>query len=456
MLIKEAIQKLQGFQFMIDELSFCSPFGKRFLLDRSFATQKEALEVYWTEQTQMQVWSQANPTTLDKILLLLMQMPAIEGSVALIAKGYCLSDVDFFELKKFALLSERVKVLLKDSHLFELPSLLHVVDLLDPDGEKVIGFYIYDSYSVIIAQLRKEHQKTKDEKVKTELWEKIQSLEDKVRADLSEKLQDDLEAIKRALQVIGELDIVQAQLVLNKTHALHRPTLVETQTRYQALVHPQIKEELKKISKKFQPVSIAFTSEVNVITGINMGGKTVVLNSLALAQFLCQFGFFVPAEKAEIMLVDRIMWSIADQQNALAGLSSYAAEMLQVNDMLLGIKKQKCLLLIDELARTTNPTEGRALVCALIELLNAAHVPTFITTHYDDIKVPCRRLRVKGFSNPAEVEDTETLEQYIDYSLVEDTSTNVPHEALRIAQMLKIEPQLITLAQKYLNKNNQL
>ena len=67
------------------------------------------------------------------------------------------------------------------------------------------------------------------------------------------------------------------------------------------------------------------------------------------------------------------------------------------------IKKQSpLLLLIDELARTTNPTEGRAIVSAVANYFNQLNVKAVITTHYGGLSTQCRKLRVKGF-----VEDSD-------------------------------------------------
>ena len=55
------------------------------------------------------------------------------------------------------------------------------------------------------------------------------------------------------------------------------------------------------------------------------------------------------------------------------------------------------LVLIDELARTTNPTEGRAIVCGVVELLESRRIRTVVTTHYSGVNVPCKHLKVRGF-----------------------------------------------------------
>lgn len=67
-------------------------------------------------------------------------------------------------------------------------------------------------------------------------------------------------------------------------------------------------------------------------------------------------------------LVEQVLTSIGDDQDELNGLSSYAAEMLRVDEMIRQVRQRsKILVLIDELARTTNPVEGRAIVNGVVD-----------------------------------------------------------------------------------------
>jgi DNA mismatch repair ATPase MutS len=111
-------------------------------------------------------------------------------------------------------------------------------------------------------------------------------------------------------------------------------------------------------------------------------------------------------------------------------------------------------VLIDELARTTNPTEGRAIVGAVAKHLDNQNLKVLITTHYGGLKVQCRKLRVKGFRE--DIGDAKitpnNIGDFIDYSLVEDDGVNVPHEALRIAKILGVDEEIVKQAEKLLDK----
>lgn len=116
--------------------------------------------------------------------------------------------------------------------------------------------------------------------------------------------------------------------------------------------------------------------------------------------------------------------------------------------------RQKCPHLIDELARTTNPAEGKAIVNAVLDFLTENEVRSLITSHYSGIQASCRKLRVKGFMKE-KVKGTLTIHninEYIDYSLIEDNDTSVPQEAMRIARILGVDENLLDRAEIYLHQ----
>jgi dsDNA-specific endonuclease/ATPase MutS2 len=107
----------------------------------------------------------------------------------------------------------------------------------------------------------------------------------------------------------------------------------------------------------------------------------------------------------------------------------------------------KTLALVDEPARTTNPTEGSALVSSLLRILsNCPNLSLVLTTHYN-VDSDARCWRVKGL-----VEDKEGSDRLImDYSLTESSDNEVPHEALNIARKLGISSKWLEEATKILD-----
>jgi len=256
------------------------------------------------------------------------------------------------------------------------------------------------------------------------------------------------------------LDILLSKAILFKQWNFSCPELSgEGLTNYHGLFNPLVKKMLEAKGEHFQPVDITFGFMPTLITGANMAGKTVLLKTVALSQLLVQFGFFVPASEAVIRIVDQVMLSVGDQQSELQGLSSFGAEMVRITGIIRTIRSgKKILALIDEPARTTNPTEGLALVKAIVELFEKMKVAGLITTHYSGTDFSCRKLRVKGFTETDIPEDISigNLIRYLDYNLVEDTGESLPLEALRIAGILGVDNELIERAQYYVHEEDRV
>ena len=266
-----------------------------------------------------------------------------------------------------------------------------------------------------------------------------------MRKDLSSQLHPYAAAIAQAQLALAQIDVNLAKAMQMRRMGLSFPALSQDGTsQYDAMFHPQVKEALAGHGKLFQPVDIAFGHQPTLITGANMGGKTVVLKTLTLCQLLFQFGFGIPAAKARIAVKDEIHFCIGDEQSVEKGLSSFAAEMKKIDAVIKASRENKKILaLIDEPARTTNPTEGTALVTALLKVLAGRDMTLVMTTHYDIEPGEARCLRVKGFENGV-----------MDYQLVEVQDGEVPHEALNIAESLGIDNEWISLARAQLETSS--
>ena len=140
---------------------------------------------------------------------------------------------------------------------------------------------------------------------------------------------------------MGWLDVVIAKAMQARDWGLTRPAITQDTTSFRGLFNPELRISLEAAGKRFQPVNIRLTTGPTVITGANMSGKTVLLHSVELAQYMLQFGFYIAAEKAEMALVDEVHCSIGDGQDQLSGLSSFAAEMMRMDEL---YKKRESLM----------------------------------------------------------------------------------------------------------------
>ena len=332
-----------------------------------------------------------------------------------------------------------------------LPDLSDVVDILDPDKLNIPSFYVYDSYSENLMLVRKQiralvgyGQEVEGEEKQQllELQKLNDEIETEIRGDLSGRIKEYAKELMHSLKSLALLDILIAKVEQMKKLGLCFPSVTEVgETFYVKMFNPMVKSALQEVGKEFYPVDISFSNVPVTIIGANMGGKSVVLKTLALNQLLAQFGFGTAAQVCCVKVVDRVMFCIGDDQNAQKGLSSFAAEMLAINKVVKSLRDGENLLaLVDEPARTTNPVEGTALVEGLLEVIGSAKGGFVLTTHYNIKNDEVKRYRVKGL-----------VDGKMDYTLVEAESGDVPHEAVSIAQSLGIDQQWIDLTKKHLN-----
>lgn len=463
-LLRNAIEEVNGFRFMIDQLEIQSGLAKRVLYATPYQQHPEEIisELNRVERMCFYLRDAQYADSFSKIGIKLMQIKDIRGTVSRLEEHQGLDDIELFELKNFSLLATDIRSLLEAAKIdiIRIPDLEPVIDILDPDKMRIPYFYIYDTYSPELAGLRNEIKKLKrsgkaDEKQIEKIYFQSVSLEDKIREKLSGQLQSFVLSVAEALTGIATLDILIAKAKQSISMHLCKPELSEYTTCYRGIFNPQVKKVLESEQKTYQSIDIEMEKGACLITGANMAGKSVILKTVALAQTLFQFGFFVPAVQAGIAPVDEVLLCIGDEQCELNGLSSFASEMLRINRIIQDIKAGKnALILIDELARTTNPTEGKAIVNAVLDFLTENKVRSLITTHYSGIQASCRKLRVKGFIKE-KVKGTLTINninEYIDYSLIEDNDTSVPQEAMRIARILGVDENLLDRAESYLHR----
>ncbi len=183
------------------------------------------------------------------------------------------------------------------------------------------------------------------------------------------------------LRAVAELDLIAAKAALTKEWDLTRPnTSPEGDFEVIDIRHPLIKDCVPNSFRLDQ------RRRLLLITGPNMGGKTVTLKSLGLAIAMHQSGLFVKAYSAKLPIVEEILCDIGDGQNLLESLSTFAAHLKNLANILERAKPGS-LVLIDELGSGTDPSEGAALSQAMIEQLLAQGARGIITSHLTPLKI---------------------------------------------------------------------
>jgi len=458
----KAIHQHNGLRYIIDLLQLQSSAGRQRMLLQPFISDPVALEKEFELLSEMveRFKNYHYLGVISAIVQRLQDLHDIQGTLNNLSGKAVLDDIELFEIKRFGLLADEIRKQLKvlDYNGIAIPDLTKVVEILDPEQNHIPHFFIYDAYSELLSALRKKRKALKDQQSEEaiQIHQQCIEIEDEIRKGLSAKLWVFYADINQAWQAVAELDFMLARARLAIDLDLVRPQISNDLSSFTGLFYPQVKALLEQQKRRFQPWNISLHKAPCIITGANMAGKTMLLKTIALNQYLFQFGFFVAAASAEIVPVERIMTGIGDEQSELSGLSSFAAEMLNIQAIIAQARAgKKLLVLIDEPARTTNPHEGIAIANALIDLLESLQVRSLITTHYSGLKTNCRKLRVKGLHFPANSEPitVANINQYMDYSLVEHKSDEVPREALQIAQILGIDKALTDSAKLYADLN---
>ncbi len=464
MLLSRDLIESCGFDYILSLLEVQSPLGRKYIKNLPFMTDYDEISAEIHKTKAFIRFASQNRSMQEEFSKIIGHIKDISQTCHKLELKETLDDIQLFEIKIFSMLCCRLKEYIPEYMDFlEIKDLKEAFSLLDPVNLCMPSFYIYDEYSEELAQVRKKKQKIagtfpvdEQELINTAALEN--SIENTVRKELSQKLSDYAPSMIHNLSSLAYADFSTAKALFIMNYGLCSPELSERGIYYEQLFNIELNSILSKNQKRFQPVDIDLNHPVTVITGANMSGKTVVLKSLALNQLMFQTGFFICAKTARITPVESIFLITKDAQSIDEGLSSYAFEILKVSECINHSQNgEKCLILIDELARTTNPQEGRAIVRSVMSILAEHDVYAVITTHYDGVlSKNAKHYRVSGIRKD-KIGDSkikrENITDYIDYSLIsEDGWTSVPKEALTIARLLDVDNELITRAEMFLNE----
>jgi DNA mismatch repair protein MutS2 len=201
----------------------------------------------------------------------------------------------------------------------------------------------------------------------------------RILAELSQSVGTRSDALTALVEAVGELDLAVARGALSRGW---RGTRIERgdDVRLVGVRHPLLDPGT------VVPVDLELDRlRAVVISGPNTGGKTVALKTVGLAALLYQAGLRVPADEAELPVFDDVLVEIGDQQSIAMSLSSFAAHVRNLIEIL-GAATAHSLVLLDEPASGTDPVEGAALAQALLERLAQQARLTIATTHYAELK----------------------------------------------------------------------
>lgn len=450
MRFQQAVAEYPSLKTIYSQMELQTSMGRKLLTDTEFSHSSAWIKRQWEQTEECMAFRKAqNEQSLHHFLCLMGEICDISGTISLIEQGETADDVGLFELKVFCINVKKVGKLFASS-LMPLPNLQEVINILDPEKLELPRFYIYSAYSKELEEKRKEWEKAKekdDQEASRKLYCECSDLEDKVRAELCSRIRPFIPKIKQAMENIAQTDVAFAKAVLAEELHLNKVSIDETaEIKYRNMFHPVVKRLMTKSGRRYQDIDVQVDERVLLITGANMAGKTMILKTLALNQLLLQYGFFLACESGEVCLVESVQCSIGDGQNEEQGLSSFAWEIKTLDNIIKTMRQGgRHLVLVDELARTTNPIEGKKLVEGFIKVCSEQSSLAVVTTHYSNIQAPCRSMRVKGFMHQDLTPpiDIDRISDHIDYSLIESDNRQVPTEALNLCRLLAVDDDWI-------------
>ncbi len=201
---------------------------------------------------------------------------------------------------------------------------------------------------------------------------------------LSSEIRDRQASVDAAYAALLHADLKSASARLAQALALSEPVLSAVpRIRLRAARHPVLALEGAQVVANDVEAS---ARSALVISGPNAGGKTVALKLLGLSALMVRAGLFLPAaEGSECGFFSAVLSDIGDEQSLSKNLSTFSAHIDHIREIL-AVAEEGSLVLLDELAGSTDPEEGAALACAIVERLCELGAAVAVTTHYEPLK----------------------------------------------------------------------
>ena len=220
--------------------------------------------------------------------------------------------------------------------------------------------------------------------------ERIAAIEQRLFAELVAKLTEHIPAIQTDANLIARLDCLTAFTRVAMENHYNRPVIDESlDIEIVEGRHPVIEKELP-IGEPYISNTVRLSNEgsqILMITGPNMSGKSALLRQTALNVLMAQIGCFVAAESARIGIVDKIFTRVGASDNISLGESTFMVEMNEAANILNNMS-QRSLILFDELGRGTSTYDGISIAWAIVEHIHeyrGIHPKTLFATHYHEL-----------------------------------------------------------------------
>ena len=268
---------------------------------------------------------------------------------------------------------------------------------------KVFGYYIEITKSNLDAipenYIRKQTLVNAERFITPELKEvesKVLGADDKAKAleyELFQKIREEVikftDKLKSTASAIATTDVLASLAEVARINNYHRPVVNENNIiNIKGGRHPVL--DVTMTEERFVPNDTILDSRENkviIITGPNMAGKSTYIRQVALLVLMAQAGSFIPADEAEIGIVDRIFTRVGASDDLSRGQSTFMVEMVETANIL-AHATDKSLVVMDEIGRGTSTFDGLSIAWAVAEYLHntsGSQAKTLFATHYHEL-----------------------------------------------------------------------
>ncbi|MDD3832191.1 MAG: hypothetical protein PHW00_06040 [Clostridia bacterium] len=459
--------KTIGINYIIDNLSTVSPLGKERLRNISYYGRSN-IELLNRELDNIQALVDNHAIVSNKLLNITTVIANAKNISKSVSKlpHHTLDEIELFEIKKFLLLCDTLSPMIADliatAHLqgVDFVDTTDALNTIDFDKQRISTFYFPNNYTEQLRKIRDSKHRLEKQLVDITMREQVKKehldiavqerLEEaNCRKILCSQLANFIDSMLTNLDCIGYIDLLIAKSYLAYKGNAVRPSVNTERLVAVNLINPNVAHHLESKGRVFTPISIELDKGVTVITGANMGGKSVALQTIMLNCMLANLAFFVYADSMDCPVFNFFEYVSNEGDDAEQGLSAFGMEIIKLNQVVDRAQNQYGLVIFDEFAKTTNAGEGQQLFSAVVKTFNQLDCITVMTTHFDQVSSYANaHYQVKGLSAlpPYTLPvSADFISAHLDYGLIKvDGNQPVPKDALTICHLLNLSPYILS------------
>lgn len=281
---------------------------------------------------------------------------------------------------------------------------------------------------------------------------RIYEIETRIFGELVRSIQTRIRDIQQNCSIVARIDVLRGFARQAVEHNYCRPTVDKSSSlKIKAGRHPVI-EAMMPSGEEYVPNDISLDSkdsQIIVLTGPNMAGKSALLRQVALIVLMAQTGSFVPARSASFGYFDKIFTRVGASDNISRGESTFMVEMLETS-MIMHNLSARSLVLLDEIGRGTSTYDGMSIASALVRYIHdrGKGAKTLFATHYHELnELESLLPRVKNYHIAVKEEGRQVI------FLRKLMPGGVAHSfGIHVARMAGMPPEIIDNAERTLRE----